>query len=284
MITYRFLNRSDFHTLYDCFISAYSDYIVPMCLSEKQFEQKLIHENVKLELSVGAFDDTEMVGFTINGYRLWRGYLTAYDSGTGVVPKYRHRGIGKELFNFIIPHLIELGIKQYLLEVITSNLPAVNLYHKLGFQETRMLAVFRSNSLIKQPNKTSIAEILEIRLPDWPLYESFWDTDPSWQNSIQSVGRIISERTLLGAYIKGECVGYGIVSKASGNVLQLAVAKGHRRKRIGSQILTALQSKIITNEPLKVNNVDHETKGTLAFFEANGFNILLNQYEMIKRF
>jgi hypothetical protein len=35
-------------------------------------------------------------------------------------------------------------------------------------------------------------------------------------------------------------------------------------------------------ESLKVNNVDEELKGTIAFFEANGFELVLEQYEMMR--
>jgi hypothetical protein len=33
---------------------------------------------------------------------------------------------------------------------------------------------------------------------------------------------------------------------------------------------------------LKVNNIDEELKGTLGFFEANGFKVVLEQFEMSK--
>ncbi|HEU4875113.1 MAG TPA: hypothetical protein VFT44_18550 [Pyrinomonadaceae bacterium] len=36
------------------------------------------------------------------------------------------------------------------------------------------------------------------------------------------------------------------------------------------------------NEALKVNNIDENLNGTLAFFEANRFQITLKQYEMIR--
>ena len=35
------------------------------------------------------------------------------------------------------------------------------------------------------------------------------------------------------------------------------------------------------NEALKVNNIDENLNGTLAFFEANRFQITLKQYEII---
>jgi ribosomal protein S18 acetylase RimI-like enzyme len=62
--------------------------------------------------------------------------------------------------------------------------------------------------------------------------------------------------------------------------MQLAVAPTYRRKGVGSRILSALQDEV--GESLKVNNVDEELKGTMAFFEANGFELVLEQYEMMR--
>jgi len=90
-------------------------------------------------------------------------------------------------------------------------------------------------------------------------------------------GRGIAKE-LLGAYLDDKCVGYGVVFQPTGNLMQLAVAHAHRRKGIGSKILQALSA----GESLKVNNVDEILKGTLAFYEANGFKLVLEQYEMSK--
>jgi GNAT superfamily N-acetyltransferase len=62
--------------------------------------------------------------------------------------------------------------------------------------------------------------------------------------------------------------------------MQLAVAPAYRRKGIGSMILSVLQNEVW--ESLKVNNVDRQLKGTMAFFEANGFELVLEQYEMMR--
>ena len=64
--------------------------------------------------------------------------------------------------------------------------------------------------------------------------------------------------------------------------MQLAVAPAYRRKGIGSRILSVLQHKVSATKSLKVNNIDEELKGPLAFYEANGFKMVLEQYEMVK--
>ena len=277
MISYRLLSVADLVPLYECFLEAFSDYQVDMQMSREQFEQRITRDGVRLEISAGAFDNGKMIGFYMNGGGVWQGKQTAYDAGTGVIPEYRGRSVAKELFAFMVPRLRMGGIAQYLLEVLSENEPAVALYRKLGFVETRVLAVFRSDEPVTQWSELPDVSIRAVTKPDWALFKSFWDGYPSWQNSSRAVERVI-ERTILAAYAGQKCVGYGVVFRPSGNLMQLAVAREYRRRGIGSRILAALSP----DEALKVNNIDENLKGTLAFFEANKFKIALEQYEMVK--
>jgi len=273
MLSYRLLSVADSSSLYASFLEAFSDYQVDMRMSEQQFAQRIARDGVQLEISAGAFDDKRMIGFYMNGAGNWQGKQTAYDAGTGVIPDYRRRGVGKDLFEFMVPKLKERSVSQYLLEVLCANERAVALYRKLGFVEVRKLAVLRSNHAL---DALDDPEMRPIDQPDWKLFQSFWDGYPSWQNSIAAVERIPNERMIVGAHVDGECVGYGVLYTPAANLMQLAVSPAYRRKGIGSRILRALPA----GEILKVNNVDNELKGTLAFFEANGFKVVLEQFEM----
>ena len=276
MINYRLLSDHDFDSLYICFLAAFSDYEVDMQMSREQFRQRIVRDGVRMEMSAGAFDaNQQMIGFCINGVGTWQGTETAYDAGTGVVREYRGRGVGKELFAFLTPRLKDKGIKQYLLEVLTTNTPAASLYRKLGFMDTRRLAVFRP---FTQIGNLSDASVRQIQQPDWNLYRSFWDGYPSWQNSIDAVERIATDRMIAAAYVNDECVGYGIVFTPSANLMQLAVSPRHRRKGIGSAILAALEPP----ERLKINNIDEQLTNALEFYKANGYKQVLGQYEMMK--
>lgn len=281
MIEYRLLSGDDSNSLHECFLAAFSDYQVDMRMSREQFRQRIVRDGVCFEMSAGAFDGDRMIGFCINGLGEWQEKLTAYDAGTGIIPGYRGRGIAKELFAFLESELKDAGVFQYLLEVLTSNVPAATLYRKLGFVETRRLAVFRSQKGAKEESRKGTNVLLRrIERPDWPLYRSFWDSHPSWQNSIDAVERVASDRIIVGAYENDECVGYGVLFVPSANLMQLAVAPYHRRKRIGSAILSSLETAAAA--PLKINNIDENLKHSLSFYEANGYKSMLAQHEMIK--
>src|SRR5262245_33041074 len=182
MIDYRLLSAADFDAVYECFLAAFSDYEVDMQMSREQFRQRITRDGVDLAMSAAAFDNERMIGFCINGFGEWQGKSTAYDAGTGVISGYRGRGVAKELFAFLELKLKEAGISQYLLEVLTSNVPAATLYRKLGFVDTRRLAVFRANSQkgTKDPTERPVT-IKQVERPDWGLFQTFWDGYPSWQ-------------------------------------------------------------------------------------------------------
>jgi len=280
MITYRLLSSADSTKLFECFLEAFSDYQVDMRVTQEEFEQRLARDGVRLDISAGAFDETRMVGFYINALGEWQGKATAYDAGTGVIPAYRRQGIAEELFAFMAPHLKGLSVEQYLLEVLTGNERAVALYRKLGFVETRRLAVFRRS--VPLFSDASGPEIRRVDEPDWELFKSFWDGDPSWQNSIDAVERVANDRVVVCAYVDEKCVGYGVAFKPWASLMQLAVAPAHRRRGFGSKILSMLQREVSETDSLKVTNIDEALRGTLAFYEANGFKMVLEQFEMVK--
>src|SRR4051794_4781425 len=88
----RFLNEEYFEKLYDAFIEAFSDYVIPFALTETQFRNHLNSTAVDLNRTVGCIEDGRIVGFSLNGFGLWNGVPTAYDAGTGVLPRYRRQG------------------------------------------------------------------------------------------------------------------------------------------------------------------------------------------------
>ncbi|MDH5462293.1 MAG: GNAT family N-acetyltransferase, partial [Candidatus Bathyarchaeota archaeon] len=92
---YRRLEPEDFEAMYDTFMEAFSDYQFKIQMTKERFNAINIRRGLNYELSVGAFDlDNKMVGLTLNGIDTWENELTAYDMGTGVIPKYRRKGIG----------------------------------------------------------------------------------------------------------------------------------------------------------------------------------------------
>lgn len=73
----------------------------------------------------------ETLGYAIGGVNEWVGYLQRL----GVRPDCRQRGIGETLASHLLRQLYALGALTVSVNTQEENLPARNLYRKLGFQE-----------------------------------------------------------------------------------------------------------------------------------------------------
>ena len=279
----RFLNEDYFAKLYACFLEAFADYVIPFALSEAQFRNHIKLNAVDLELTIGCEENGRLVAFSLNGFGSWNGKRTVYDAGTGVVPTHRRRGLSRAMFEMMVPVFTESGIEQFLLEVVTTNAGAITLYKNLGFRTVRELALLQRDTPLDRaatlPDDVKIREIAE---PDWSVVSSFWDAQPSWQNSSDAIKRSIANKRIAGAFVEDRCVGYVVSSPKFGRIAQLAVEPGHRRTGIGTALILAIQDEMADGFSMQVINIDKASTSAMDFFKKLGFYERLSQYEMLK--
>ena len=98
-------------------------------------------ENEKTTYVV-AKENNEIVGFA--------GMMVFMDEATlnNIVVKKscRGRGIGGELLEALIEVCADLNMKSFTLEVNVSNIPAIKLYEKFGFQNLKIKKKYYNNS------------------------------------------------------------------------------------------------------------------------------------------
>lgn len=277
---YRFLSEQDFPELYKANVEAFSDYVVPLQVSFEQFENHFIQNAIDINLSVGAFNRGKLVGYTLNGFGIWNGVKTAYDGGTGVIPKYRRQGIGKALFDFLLPKLREIEIKQMLLEVISNNEKAIELYRQIGFEETRKLLFFEQTKDINLPLQNTF-NIRQLENLEWKNVQNFWDKPTSWQFSVEAIKRKTTQNLFFGAFLDKECIGYGVLFPSSGIIPQMAVDKKHRRKKVGTMLLAEMQKYVQDDKQLRFSNVDRDLHSLIRFAGKLDFTPTISQFEML---
>jgi ribosomal protein S18 acetylase RimI-like enzyme len=172
-------------------------------------------------------------------------------------------------------------ISQYLLEVIQENTSALFFYKKQGFSILRELACYSIDKKdIPSVKRSEDIMIRKMSSVDWHRCTAFWSIHPSWQNSIQAIGRIFPYLHILGAYKGTRCIGYAIFHVPSGEILHLAVEKKRRGEGIGTQLLSNIVH-TVSSTAIKIINVDRKDRGTIRFLETCGFSNDINQYEMI---
>ncbi len=279
----RFLSEEHFSSLHQKFVEAFSDYSRPFEFNERQFRNHIVLNAVDLNRSVGCYRGDELIGFSLNGFGHWGGKSTVYDAGTAVIPSQRRLGASEAMFEMMIPLFREAGAEQFLLEVISTNHPAVSLYKKLGFEIQRELLLLEAPgqlTLRREPNK----EITVRRIAADHILSlvSFWDGRPSWQNSNDAIKRSDRIKTILGAFLNERCVGYIVFSSGLGRIAQFAVDTSCRKLGIGDRLLMEMQADLAEGSKMQVLNVDSSMTEAVEFLLSRGFERVLSQFEMIK--
>ena len=262
--------------------AAYADYVEPVHLSLEQLQYLLERRGYRPELSLGAFEGEDMVGFVFNGLGSWGGVPTAYDTGTAVLPEWRRKGVSTRLFAALLPLLHEAGIRQYLLEVIKTNTGAVELYRKSGFVFSREFDYWSTTAAALRWRLKPLPPGVEVRpiaAPDWGLLSTFWDFEPSWQNSIDAVSRKLGNMAMLGAFHGDGLVAYGCLEYGTGDLPQLAVESRFRRRGLATALVRSLLNRVRPGE-FRVTNTSTESAATSAFLRSLGMEPGAGQYEM----
>ena len=266
----------------NAFIDAFADYATSF--GREQIRDMLTRRGASKELSFGAFVDGKIVSFILNGVGDYNKVPTAYDTGTGTIKSFRGRGLTDELFRHASEALRRAGIKRYVLEVLQDNAPAVKIYSRLGFKATRDFDCFTgdNDSILEKLARRATPDIVikQVSFDDIVPLLGFMDFQPSWQNSPESIRRHPGAFLYIIAQSHGKPVGFGVSETAYGDISLLAVAPEHRRRGIGSAILSTL----IQHNQLptaKVLNVQHDCQSLKAMLTASGFSLSCRQYEMM---
>jgi ribosomal protein S18 acetylase RimI-like enzyme len=281
---FTFLNKNHFPIVHKTFLEAFSDYQVDMSYMSKDVMFKRITKNgVDFKSSVGVFDGSRMIGFTLIGIDHYKNVLSAFDIGTGIIKNYRGKGIARRMFEFALPRLTELSVKRFILEVIKTNEPAVKAYSEAGFCITRELDCFEFD--IKRVNIQEQMDLpLNIKRVDidiLPLFKDSMDWEPSWENNISAIMRIPDDIILYGAWMNGGCVGIIAFCSFLDWIMIFVVKRNYRRRGIGSSLLAYLiQTVIYDKTKIKLLNVDHSDTVMRKFLDKLGFQQYVQQYEM----
>lgn len=264
------LTRADVDSLLTAFNLAFSDYPLPFQLTREQLEEMLRRRGWMPEASVGAFEREELIAFTVNAVEGDRGY----DTGTGVTPHHRRRGLARQLMLRSFDLLREHGCTTCVLEVLEENHQAAALYRSLGFTPSRHLQCWRFETPAQETSVSLGASEPVSRSPFEPD-RLWWSTHPSWQNSTSSIARARDPHVTLGGRD-----GYAIVFPGSGDLPQLAVRPEARRRGMGTGLLRAAAA--TAGKPLRILNVDDSDHGIAAFLEGAGATRTVRQLEMVR--
>ncbi len=274
------LENTSLADLTAAFNEAFSDYIIPFQWTEEIAARKFKGDNIDLSLSPGFFVDGKLCGFIFHCIGKREGKPIVWNGGTGVVPTQRGKGLTTQLYNYIIPMLRNKGFDRTVLEVIEGNDPAIHVYKKNGFEQTRKLDCYKGE--LTDENGPDDLDFKMIDQIDWSVLETCRSWEPTFQNSNQKINILRDSMRVIGAFEKDKLLGYIIFDENSkdGNIFQFAVKESQRKRGIGKSLFAkAADGKSV---PLKIINVDAGDQSSHDFFIKNGFQKTVSQFEMLK--
>lgn len=275
----RNLEHTDFETLFHGFEKAFADYEIHF--EKEEVRSMLRRRGFNPKLSFAAFENDEIIAFTLNGIGTFNGIPTAYDTGTGTVKQYRGQNIAGKIFTYSLPFLQKAGISQYLLEVLQNNQKAITVYRRMNFEVTREFDCFRQTKELIDNQKINTSCIIKpINSHSVRQAQHDCDFNPSWQNSIESIERGISELTCIGAFLDEKMVGHCVFDAHIGDLTQLAVSNAYRRKGIASRLLQEAIAGLKTDF-IKILNIYSENQTMPAFLKSKNIPLASKQFEMV---
>lgn len=277
------LEGINIETLARSWDKAFSDYAVKIQMDPDTLSAVMRQNDVRFDASIGAFDGDLLVGFWMNGLRKVDGVLTAYDAGTAIWPEYRAGGISKRLSALSNEVLKSIGVKAYLLEVLSDNERAFNIYKKDGFEVTRSFVCFKRSTPLETSSDDS-SFIFSESHPERNDLEKLprMEYEPSWQNGNDAVAAINDRLNLVVARKDDEVMGYIIVQPERGRVFQFAIRHDLHETELANLLLHHASVAIPDGAELAFINVDEKAEKTINLIKSNGFSEFARQYEMQK--
>ncbi len=283
-VTYKSLVNVSFKELHNTFVDAFSDYAVDVSyMTPDVIQNRAIKNGYDPETSVGIFNDTKLVGFTLVGIDKHYENPAAFDIMTGLVKDYRGKGIAKEMFEFIKPKLKEKNIEEFYLEVLQENKSAIKAYQKTGFKIERSLDCF-----ILDINKFKITEHARIPLIFKKIkksgiddFETFSDWTPSWENSFNAIKRIPDEAIIIAAEYSINKVGLIVYYPLISWIMALLVDPKYRKMGVGSALIGEVIKRINGDtDKIKFLNIPSDDEEFINFLKSSGFEEMTSQFEM----
>lgn len=178
------LRNIDFDELMDCFLIAFENYFIKMPIDRNYYRERWKNAKVDLKLSYGMFYQEKLVGFIINAVDYRNGALTAFNTGTGVIPEYRGLKIVQAIYEYALPDLKRNGVENCSLEVITNNEIAILSYQSIGFEIIKKYKCYHGTINLEPSDAVDLEEINCNKI-DWenlPRNDCY-----SWDNQKESI-------------------------------------------------------------------------------------------------
>lgn len=274
MYNYKCLKDISYAEITACLNLAFSDYALPLQMTEEQLQTRFTASGVDKGLSYGAFSDDKMVGFIINSCCSYNNEKAVFDVATGVVPEHRGNKAFTGLFAFVEQELRKHEVEKYYLEVLQQNDRAIYAYKKKGFAIVREFYVLKA-SAATQNAAFSKVEYIGLEKFDFSKISHCNCVRPSYEHSTNILKMYPDFYTVAYRQKEHKITAFCIFLKESGHIMQLGYTDIGELKVIVQCLMEKFSSII-------VKNIDKRYGQVLEMLLSVGFCDVAKQFEMVK--
>ena len=134
--------------LREAMLDSFSDYAIPMQLSQPDFDAMMRQRGLDLPSSRVALIDGTVAAISLTSVRDGQAYLIS----SGTRPAYRSRGLAWAMTAGSLAYLREVGARSFQTEVLRNNELALPLYLSLGMTKLRKLDCYRITAPVNMPS------------------------------------------------------------------------------------------------------------------------------------
>jgi GNAT superfamily N-acetyltransferase len=282
-IIFKNFRKNEISHMRNSFNKAFSDYILPIHLSPRAFEHKILYKsNINLKYSVGSYYKHQLVGFIFQSINSYEDKKTAYNGGTGVISQFRGNNLTEKMYAHVYPKIKKFGVEQCVLEVLSINKPAIKVYERFGFEKSKFFHCLKlsvASKYLLNREKFPGLKFHKPAVPNWKAYQSFCDLEASFLDTIPLLRNNYRNETIIEARLDNQLIGFIIFNKRMGRVGHIAVNPVHRGKGIGS-LLIFHTYKLCHKKSIYILNINERYYGLISFFLRLGFKNEIDQFEL----
>lgn len=270
----------------------FEGYFINSTMNLDKFLSRTVNEGLSLEHSLVVYENSDPIGFVMNGFRVIEGKRVAWNGGTGIAAEYRGKGIGKILMERNLQLYYEQGAEIALLEALIQNKAAIKLYQSVGYGITEQLISLQHTEALDasllQPNAnnryvTKRGLHVEVKGLSFYRHLSAWQTQ--WASLKDGESIIISDEG-------DEVIGYALFKRVFGEDGNLATIALYQCESIPGRedtedILKAVLSEVyapVSSSCKRITmNIRDSNKEFIGVLERLGFTTFVEQVHMMRQ-
>ena len=283
------MNTCSFQTVIDVWNEGFQGYFVNMTLTLEQLLARINADGILPAFSFVAFVEDRAVGFLFNAVRNVSSKKRGWNGGTGVVPEYRGKGVGRLLVNAAIEMYRSERVNVATLEAISTNDSAIALYASCGYQIVGELTFLQTEQRIDGFPSTRSYSVRQVH-PSVIGSLNFYKDQCPWQAQWMSVVLNHGEGILV-LDVNDSPVGYALLKKRfddAGELVSIALYQCEVSPHCddGEQVAAAaLNAAFVPSAGpclRRTNNLSKSNETVVCLLEKAGFTTFIEQVHMAR--